>query len=499
MCKKNKYQIWLLLCDVNETYGHLFLSATVTFLLISSSHLDPAEFMHIFEAVLLGMLTFLGLQLSVAKKFAAKSEKYYEQTQAIFENSEKRLADSLRFVEGANTKLGQSLTFFEEGQKKIDMQLEIVQKGINLSAEILKTNPRFDDLFKTLEAAESVNLKNIIFRAFGAHAEAWHKQGQEISELDVSEENTYFLYLMWGSFIRQYLLVESKDLLDGRLLISSSVYTKIVVDCCNNIMNATRNKSSYDLELFLITTMLPNEFFNWPQAEYTINKTDTIYLGHTWDGSSEYFTAIKNLKEKGVKVKRCIVVSDNELVIPFVKSFSRLEEICNLYYGRQEYKYRQIMAMGIDGIFEKMTGQSKDKAKNINGIEEFGFFVIGDKQELQDVPHISAVSLLDDFITELHSDRNDARYYSISTVDEKIKNVFFNNSSVLPEFAFFRINKLSGEDDYTFALGGYLSPYTDSLRAQFIFGENLMKFQTAALVLEKQSTTIEELIRDERD
>ncbi len=500
---------------IKETYWHFLISLGIAaFIFFYGRPAEPEHFLHLFESILILGLTFIGFQLSAAERHSKESKKYLDEIKKLsaevslkITEGENRIAETNKaliksilqvnneIVEAKNSLINSSEIINKE-QAKIDRQLDMVEKGINLSTKVTQGKPNVQYLFDVLERDDALKTSDEIINSFEDFVKTWSRKGEEMTlhAKSVNEKYPLGLFSVWQVLISKYLQEENKDLLTGRILTTSEIYTKMVVGFCDMLHKIYPNPD-YTVTLFLVTTMLPDEFYNWPQVEYSLNNSSMVNFNHTWDGSGQYLKEMKALKDKVILKRRIIIKKDGRVTPSFVKEFKRLHDACNYFYLDNEIDYTQIKQWVIPELFKKITSQDYETADGISGINNFKFYLCADQNHINNLG-IKTSSLLKNFIENLHSESGYARYYEISTDDDLIEQVFFANSSVLPEFAFFRIyGKEESSGEFQFALGGHLRPYTESIRLQFLYGNDLKKYQAAALELESQGFYLTDLIK----
>lgn len=469
----------------SDTYLHIFIAFVVfaAFLIVTGLKIENAT--SIIEAMLAGGITFVALQLNVAQRIAQIASKVATDVGA-----------SLTILDDAEKRLKQLTDTIGPVTKDLNTTRDELRDGIRTSVDILRRVPRLEQITDGLDVPNALKVAYSITCSFESYAKAWSESAVNIRITDDPS-----IAHAWSKLMEIYLEEETKNLMlrtdqvpTGEIYTSSKIYTEIVSSCCEKLTELHPNER---ITLLLVTGMLPDEFFNWPQAEYATDSPYLEFVAHTWEGAEDYFKKMEILKGKAL-VKRCILVKAEKGVgvgtasLPSLHTFDELQQLadyCILYRPMTYEMLKDLKMTEMFGTIAKSKPSGYDTGKRFVRIDAFRFYPIGTRQEFSNSVMTPSGKLLETFIDTFHTSRDNARFYSLTHRDVTMINVI-SRSELIPEIAAFRIespNSKNHSRDWLFAVRGYLVPFTESMRIQFLAGPMLTPLKPILRSFEKES------------
>ena len=338
-------------------------------------------------------------------------------------------------------------------------------------------------------------------QTFRLHEQAWL---ESLADLQSTGEPT--VALGWTEMLK--VCIEAGQPIKGirEFLTTSESYTKSVTACLNMLIEKFPEK---EVTLFFVTAMLPEQFYNWPQAEFSSHPYPE-YISHTWTSSSDYLHKMDKLRNR-VRLKRCILVKEDTCSgnaskkLPFCETIGHLRHCTKLHIFEKPIRYRQFETLHAKHLFQATakfrfgadTDASYEKGGRLRNIEDFLFYPIGSEEEFRECDFVG-VPLLENFIRELHSkEKADALYYVLRDTDiNKLEPLFSDHSDLMPELAMFKVTSRGSRENqcWTFGLCGFLTPFTQSMRVRFLAGEQLGPYQTPLRYLEHEASYLTTLL-----
>ncbi len=386
------------------------------------------------------------------------------------QNSSNIITDELRNFNEVSQKFLEQSNSFTDGVNNANRSL---QSSINVISSVLDSRINPEDASMDLKKIEDRNNVSILIsNTFAHYQKAWFDYSK-----DLKIRGNTIPSFAWTKFFETYLNSEQINLKNQIIYTTSKVYTDIVINCCEKVIELC--PEGEEITLFLATAMLPSGFFNWPQSEVSISANHFDVIGHTWNGYNNYFMNIKKLINKGVKIRRCILVSqtsneywkDNSSLM-FIGSIKDLVKDRERWITNEPLQYRDFATLRIENVFEESTSYKYKDAKKFIDIDNFTFYPFGELNDFGKNSDIRPnIKLLDFFVNSYHSSSNDALYkiISFSEVDKDIIEKFFNsgsqinNQKTIPELSVIKIG-----NRWEVGVMGYLKPFTDTIYIDFL-------------------------------
>ncbi|MGF1934048.1 MAG: hypothetical protein RM347_006550 [Nostoc sp. ChiQUE02] len=303
----------------------------------------------------------------------------------------------------------------------------------------------------------------------------------------------------WTLLAEAYLHEESEKIASKYVLTNTNRYTVLVTEASRYLEKYhSSNGSSPQQKKMLryqITGMLPEEFYNGSQIEFTANSSQPIFFCHKWENYQDFYAPeYKGLNEK-LNVKRCIVVREPNLRREEISALSTLTdlegqaELSMIDRERRVFDDLPIESESVKKrLFRKCAQEQQqnhnDLISSILGRQRYNYWPVALTQECGSDKQW--VPLLDVFSKAFHGDKpNDASYCALN---ENTWNVIKNNRLLkdcfkpgwIPEIALFG-GLGSGKDPecWYFGILGHWRPFTSDIELRFLTSEQTRQLYAA--------------------
>ena len=174
--------------------------------------------------------------------------------------------------------------------------------------ELLLSLKELKESFEELE--RSSNHHHHFIPSLREYQNSWHTWKKELPTLP--EEDA------WNMIMREFLHNEGQIIEKGRIRTTSDLYTSLLAkisDSLNITFDKTSKFSDSSVYRFQFTGMLPDEFYNGHQIEYTTINSKPIFFSHRWEDYSSHYEGIEQPHKSSVGplVRRCIFVINNDI------------------------------------------------------------------------------------------------------------------------------------------------------------------------------------------
>jgi hypothetical protein len=439
-------------------------SLGVSIVVVLILHFLPAEHALTFgEIILVGAMSFVATTIVLAEQFVHTAKDQIGVAEQKLATSNKHLEDLLALLKEDNTK-------FEKSSKTVAELHTELKELLNLVVELIKTTPRLEALTSTLDEQSARRVGGDISRAFNQHARAWIDSAERL-KINRERVTAY----CWTKLVERQLRSQSESLSQGFVVTSSEGYTNLVWECCESLSDVY---SEQNLTLFLVTGMMPDEFFNWPQAELSKTRRHFRYVAHTWKGAEAYFDKISKLKTQ-IRIKRCILTKggrpltgDVETRLHALHLVNDLREVSDLWMYDRPLSANQLMALDASAVLARTIDDNNptEYLRDFVEAESFKFYPIGSADDFKKGYLQPQARLLDTFIKTLHSEEEDALYYQLgsSSEDARISDALFFDRGSIPELAMFGVGSKQKDTRWLFGILGHLRPFTERMHINFI-------------------------------
>ncbi|MBN3909341.1 MAG: class I SAM-dependent methyltransferase [Nostoc sp. NMS1] len=364
-----------------------------------------------------------------------------------------------------------------------------------------------DDLFTSFESGDQNKLTSQINQAFRQHKQAWIDSAKKL-DLYIHPSIAY----SWTNFVQICTKEGQPNNQTVEITTSPKAYTEAVTTFCKKLLDMYPDEN---ITLFLVTAMLPEQFYNWPQMAFS-DHTSPEYISHTWKGSHEYFPSMKDLSRKDkLRIRRCILVKANDYKgidkkkLPSVETINDLRMNANLYIYKDPLKYKDFSHYKMENMFAQtaklrfsypggsgLSYAPYNAGKQIIDIDNFEFYPIGTKEQFDNSINPGGRKfLLERFIQELHSNSEDSLYYTLRDTDfDKLDFLFNSELDIMPELAMF---KIGSDQNWMFGISGLLTPFTESISLRFLAGKQLDPLRKTLRYLEFEADSLITLFKPE--
>ena len=317
----------------------------------------------------------------------------------------------------------------------------------------------------------------------------WHDSFVPHKDLGIVERKGLTL------LAEEYLLEESSRIASKCVLTNTKRYTKVLdnaSDYLNKYLLDNGNSAKPKKVLrYHITGMLPEEFYNGPQIEFTSQSSEPIFFCHRWENYNEFYDE----KYKGldkVTVKRCIVVRQPTLrrdEFSALSTLDKLKEQADLSIMPRERR-----------VFEKFPDESESEKKRLfrkcsfSQQEDYKILIdsLLGRQKYTYLPIIESKecckneewsNLLEYFSKDFHKYPNNALYCALGEKTwEEIKNSSLKDcfrAGFIPEIALFCGYENGKEpNEWYFGIVGHWRPFTPEIELQFLNSEQTKQLFT---------------------
>lgn len=353
-----------------------------------------------------------------------------------------------------------------------------------------------EELSNSLKSKLMVNSSNEKLQEYSTN---WHSWRDEL----IKEDHDYSeaLSSAWKELIEAHLDLENEYLRSRRIKNTSDSFT-ILISNLSKILHKEYigvNNKEYKLVRYHITGMLPEEFFNGPQIEYTQFNSTPILFCHAFENekyqASHYNFETEKKELDKLEVNRCVVVREPskhlDNVFNALSTLSELKEQKNLSIFDSHEPRRMTALVDDNKDFALSGGESsrllskcshhvdrltQSNAKNKNFVfikniinnENYKYFSIVPSSLVKDKTRY--VNLFTYFATFFSRKVQDVYFYSVNDHnDDMIKKYF--KSGYMPEIVFFALVPEDGSltsAKWLLGLHGQYKPFTREIEIEIL-------------------------------
>lgn len=320
----------------------------------------------------------------------------------------------------------------------------------------------------------------------------WRKSLNIHGEIGELEERA------WTLLAEAYLGEESRKIASKYVLTNTNRYT-ILVSEANRYLEkynlSNKNASQKQIIRYHITGMLPEEFYNGCQIEFTANSSQPIFFCHKWEDYQEFYAPEYQGLNRKAKITRCIVVRQPDLrreAISALSTLTDLQEQANLSIIDRERRVFDDLTNEIDSVqkrlFRKCSYEQQQEYKslisNILGRQKYSYWPIAETKDCSNDGQWA--SLLDVFSKNFHGDEpNDAFYCALNEStwnsilkDQLLKDCF--KPGWIPEIVLFG-GLETGDDpqEWYFGILGHWRTFTSDIELRFLTSEQASYLHSA--------------------
>lgn len=340
-----------------------------------------------------------------------------------------------------------------------------------------------------------IDYQNRLAAAFRDQRDAWREQAGRLAVGDDPD-----VLFGWQALIGNFTGGVARNIAgrDG-LPTTSRMYTRLVIECCTEF--AARDDGPAGV--LFVTSMLPQEFWNWPHTERAPGLTRPAHIAHAWTGGQErtYRREIEHLRER-FTFRRCVLVSPEFRqsglgrradATASLRSYLRLRESAGMAIRADtQFTYQQLRNSNLHSLWSTITGQREidfETAARLSSIDKMRFYAVGPMPEFGAAGYERLDRLrplVEEFVTTLHTSPDDARFCVVPPIATPVNDGFLRHTFT-PEYAIFlRKPSVQGRisaRDVVFAIEGQVVPFTEAMRVRFIAGDELASFGEAVEAL----------------
>ncbi len=313
----------------------------------------------------------------------------------------------------------------------------------------------------------------------------WYSWKQYIKANDTIKD------IVFDKFISEYISNQSGLIKQKRINTTSDVYVRLVKDITNYLYNNQRGANE-TIYRFQLTGMLPEEFYNGPQIEYTKINSKPIFFCHKWENYKEFYGP--DVHKEKLFIQRCLILKESSITLPQYSALHSIEDFEEqrdlMVLGTDYIKVNDLDLPGYSGVAERVlkhldksqfglvNNSYTDLIRKVINSEDYRYFPIVAKGSSTSTVFKRENSLLHYYAKQFHNHIEDAFYLVInsSNLEEfqrqnKVLQIF--KEGKVPEVSLFaRYNeKTKHFEKFIFGLKGEYTLYTRSMEIE-VFSQN---------------------------
>lgn len=319
-------------------------------------------------------------------------------------------------------------------------------------------------------------------------------------------------YSAWMSLTDAYFKGEQERIQSKTFMTTSDQYTSLVNEISQTLADSfnTRRRPHHNPPLLRvhITAMLPEEFYNAPQIEYTRESSQPLFFCHRWeDYPALYGHTYRH--DPRTEIRRYIVVRNSDFQRPRLSAFSTIEDLQD--QARLVVCGSSARSLGNDigkeslAVLERLMRKSSmhphngagysrrrtlELIRSIHGSERYGYWPIADAQAIKGpVADSDWQSLLKFFAHDYHTDSTNDAFYCVldeegwvaCEQDSQLSPCF--EAGWTPEIALFGSRSPSHPDHlfWHFGIAGLWRPFARDMKLRFLTGMETTQFCAGAI------------------
>lgn len=321
-------------------------------------------------------------------------------------------------------------------------------------------------------------------------------------------------YSAWMSLTDAYFRGEQERIQSKTFMTTSDQYTSLVNDISQTLADSfnTRRRPHPNPPLLRvhITAMLPEEFYNAPQIEYTRDSSQPLFFCHRWEHYSALYGPTYR-HDPRTEILRYIVVRNSDFQRPKLSAFSTIEDLQD--QARLVVCGSSVRSVGNDigkeplAVLERLMrksymhphngGYSRRRTleliRSIHGSDRYGYWPIADALAFRSTGAYSDwQSLLKFFVHDYHTDSASDAFYCVldeegwaaCEQDDQLSACF--EAGWTPEIALFGSRSLNHPDRsdrlfWHFGIAGLWRPFARDMKLRFLTGLETAQFCAGAI------------------
>lgn len=362
-----------------------------------------------------------------------------------------------------------------------------------------KAKPLYEkniDSFSDIEITRQRQLfmKDFFYRLTPVASE-WLNWKTHIKEDKEPVDN--FNQFIFDKLIQEYLELHIPEIKRKRIPTTSDRYVHLVKEISEYVYSKI-DKNKQEVFRLQFTGMLPEEFYNGPQIEYTKINSTPIFFCHMWEGYDDLYSFDQDIRK--FSFKRCVLVKEDRITNPkysALHSLNDLREHKHLYFlsknpigvnSLDDPKFKGVSSRLLRYCKQQVRSTDKrteteiemDYIKKVINSESYKYYPIIKSEKSENSEVFNQDNLLHRYINEFHNNIEDALYFVLNddniSLFEKINktlNVF--KEGKVPEITLFAIIDKSTNDfpKFIFGVKGSYTLYTRAMEIEFFSHKQL--------------------------
>lgn len=389
------------------------------------------------------------------------------------------------------------LAAFSEQAREMEVHYRDIRVQLRYGS---KVPVQVAEALESLPMREKEECLKVLAESYAEHTVALTRHAQRNAILRTKETS-----IAWATHVASILGIQARKMEEGQLLLSSESYADCVVSIADNLL---RSESEGTFWVLLVTAMLPQEFFNWPQTAIECGTGKPVYIARTWHGAGQYFESLQQLaREQKLVLRRSILVgalaTDAKALIhqPWVRPYDQLRKASAWSMMNEPMSIAAMAQCKMAKLLPSTVGIRGCKFEDletISGIDKFLFYPMGPKELFEAVKLKPEEKLISRFVSHFHSSEDDALFLPVTEMEPEVLHTLEGTApGQMPEWAFF--GKISQAQcdlprehqqcgvEWLLAINGALRPFSQSVRVRFLAGPDLQPLKEVASLINIQS------------
>ncbi|MGD9529421.1 hypothetical protein [Pseudonocardia sp.] len=298
----------------------------------------------------------------------------------------------------------------------------------------------------------------------------------------------------WAALADAYFRGESERIQSKTFKTTSDQYTTLVNEVTQTLAGTFAGQDGGRDRVRLIrvhlTGMLPEEFYNGPQIEYSRRGSEPLFFSHRWEDYPVLY-GDEYRADPSTRIRRHIVVRQPDFQRPELSALSTLPDLraqARLVIGGEDVR---LLINDVErehpAVLRRLLrwsplppgsakAQLDDVIRTVHGFDRYGYWPIAEHDAVDEAdPRQSWMPLLDFFARHYHGDSvDDAVWFALDergwatcAGDEQLQACF--SAGWTPEVALFGSEHEDGPFWY-FGILGLWRPFTRDMQLRFLTG-----------------------------
>jgi hypothetical protein len=370
---------------------------------------------------------------------------------------------------------------------------------VKLYLKLKDSVPMVERLKSVLNRFDSLEARLLPSLYFIKEMKAFHEEWIEWRDsIRVSGFTSQVERNAWTLLAEAYLGEESRKLKERYVLTNTNQYTRLVSDAGRSLeehLLSYASPKSQRIIRYHITGMLPEEFYNGSQIEFTSNNSQPIFFGHKWENYQDFYASEYQGHSQRSIIRRCIIVRESDLRRPEMCALSTLadlQEQTSLSIIKLPRSVVDDLPREIDSVqqrlFRKCSPEQQQEHRTLIesmlGKKDYNYWPIARTEDCKkDIQEQSSnddqwLDLVDVFSTTFHGNKPDDASFCVlnETAADAIKNDTHLRKCFkpgwIPEIALFGgIGNGEEPEVWYFGILGHWRPFTPDIELRFLTSE----------------------------